>query len=133
MMPDANFLFQARKMPGVGTRHSNRLNACEFRVFFGVSPGLCEILYSHIIRHPRFRDIRPKQLLWALHFLKCYSVETVSSRAMGACVRTYRDAMWHAVNALSHITVVSFYAFFRNYFVSSKHISNLCIDLFLLS
>ena len=67
-----------------------------FRALFGTSADVCSILWDYCAVHKRRpkRGMKPKHLLWALHFLKSYGTEDVLAQWADTTRKTWRKWVW---------------------------------------
>lgn len=76
-----------------------------FRSMFGTTMSVTATVYNLIKEHLP-TGARPIHLLWALHFLKNYSTETVNSVLWKCDEKTYRKWSWVIIRKIAEIDVV---------------------------
>ena len=70
-----------------------------FRSGFGVSPKVCGKIWSEM--DVEYHNLSAEHLLWALHFLKVYSTETVLAGTVGVSEKTYRETVFKVIDSIS--------------------------------
>ena len=87
-------------------------NTKKFRHRFRAAFGLPAFLVAHVWRdlvqegwlnHLGPRSLRPVHLLWALHFLKCYSKESINGCKVGCDEKTFRKWAWFCVESIGSL------------------------------
>jgi len=76
--------------------------ACSERVFranFGVSPYVCQLVWEVLITSENY-IFEPLNLLWALSFLKNYTINDVLHAQFGTSERNCRDWVWRVIKEL---------------------------------
>ena len=78
----------------------------QWRSMFGVSPSVCDVLWSLLETHRRSSS-RPTHLLMALHFLRCYETESNNAFLFGCTEKTFREWSWEFVKLIAKLEIVS--------------------------
>lgn len=78
-----------------------------FKTHFGVSPRICRRVWMLLCQH----DLVPDgglivHLLWALMFLKVYSIEEVLAAKVGCTVKTYMKWTWKFIRRMSTLRAI---------------------------
>ena len=89
-----------------------RLCNRQFRAVFGTDAYIVLLIHNIIHNRENYddnKDIKLKDLLWALYFLKGYPTEDVAATFLGTTRVTFRVRVWRVVVVLSRLccTVVS--------------------------
>lgn len=76
-----------------------------FRALFGTSPLICSILWRQLqgLIH---KKASPINLLWTLHFSKCYNTSPLNQIFSGAEEKTYNKWVWHILKAARYLQIV---------------------------
>ena len=64
-----------------------------FKSFFGTIPEICSRIWNLLEGHHNSYS-KPKHLLFALHFLKCYDTEEINSAFFAVDEKTFRKWNW---------------------------------------
>lgn len=92
------------------TKHKKKtgfqLGLRRFKCFFGVSPGVCSIIWDNVSSMV-IQGSQPKHLLWALNFMKRYTDEHTRRVLFKCDEKTLRKWSWHFVELISNLNVVS--------------------------
>mmetsp|Transcript_7735 Transcript_7735/g.20247 ORF Transcript_7735/g.20247 Transcript_7735/m.20247 type:complete len:123 (-) Transcript_7735:24-392(-) len=90
-------------------RSHNRVDLPDrrFKALFGASATVVATLWIMILTKAQTIGAGPKHLLWALHFLKVYSVEDVSAEVVGTDPKTWRKWVWRMVDLMHGLDIVS--------------------------
>ena len=109
--PATSFLNVGCEM--MGWRSSPLFNATthrRFRSAFGLTADLCKKLWDLIgrIADQSIRvQARPKHMLWALFFLKQYSINDINSAISGADEKMFRKWSWCFIKLIAELNMVS--------------------------
>lgn len=72
---------------------------------FGTDPIVVTVVWRLLLPwRQRQRGIKPQHLLWALMFMKLYTVETTVSSMAGVTEKTYRKWAWRFVEAIGRLS-----------------------------
>ena len=85
---------------------SQEFSKRQWRSLFGVSPCVCEVLWS-LLETRRKSSSKPRHLLMALHFLKCYETESNNAVLFGCTEKTFREWSWEFVKLIAKLEIVS--------------------------
>lgn len=84
---------------------SSLIGLRKFRSFFGVSPTICELLWTNMKN--KMSGSQTKHLLWCLLFLKAYNTEHINASIVNVDEKTFRLWVWRFIELLSKINVVN--------------------------
>ena len=106
---DPNIFFQ-KGMSICKKRYDAALNKSNMRAFrarFGVSPGVCSVVWDLIVRNSRGASGGSSQnfvlLLWALLFLKTYATEAVLASMTNVDAKTFRNQVWPMIELIASL------------------------------
>lgn len=104
------FLTIGNRYTKPGTSKSKYKSLRKFKVYFGVTPEICSIIWQKIKDKVPVGG-EPKHLLWTLHFFKKYSNEHIRRSFLNADEKTIRKWTWIFVKLLSELNVVLEYSY----------------------
>jgi hypothetical protein len=80
----------------------------DWKALFGCSPLICQTIWGTLLQQGlKPLKVQPAHLLWLLHFLKSYGMETVCSSFLKCDEKTFRTHMWPLLQAISDLRVGS--------------------------
>lgn len=100
------FLKLGNQITKTKCRQKNSIKERRFKSHFGITPNICEIVWTQIIGRAPV-GFKPNHLLWGLNFLKQYTVEHNRHSLLKADEKTIREWSWTTVRLLSELDVVS--------------------------
>lgn len=96
------------------TKHSGAskyVGIGRFKAFFGVSPAVCSMAWSHL-KKDLPGDYNEMHLLWTLMFLKSYNTDSINCSIARCDEKTFRKRVWVVIEKLAFIKVVRFSFFY---------------------
>lgn len=76
-----------------------------FRSFFGIEQVTCAYLCD-LMKETEESSIGPKQILWALYFLRVYAVEDINAAMCKTTRKTFREKVWIVIKLIASLKLV---------------------------
>jgi len=96
------------KLVGINTRGSSKAVHRRFVAHFGAAPNEVSVVWKELAKSGWLdfsgtRGAEPKHFLYALLFLKNYSVEEIHSCMAGCCEITFRKWAWFFAEGIANL------------------------------
>lgn len=104
-MDSLSFMSLFSSFVGQSFTLNNQEHLSSFKSFFGVTPIVCSIIWTHLLKSQKLQ-LKPIHLLWSLLFLKQYNTETVNSIICRCDKKTFRKWVWLVLNELRYLNKV---------------------------